>query len=413
MDRNKQHLALFFCGLLIIALLFSKFLLSVSMFGLSIISFFSFRFEDKNLKVNFDHAAISRMSRIVQYPSFLIVTSFFFIVVLSCWPIVDLDYWLSRLRIKLPFIILPFTFLAIPSFSLKQIHGLFYFLFGSIFLVSIGVSFHYFLHMEEINLLLKQGQPMPTPGNHIRFSVMVALAIVIGIHLLKERFYFFSPAEQKIIAGITFVLFCFLHLLSVRTGLSALYFALFVLMLHHFIKSKKYLPILLGIVLLTTIPLAAYYFIPSFKTKIGYMKYDLFMYQQEQGTLYADSGRLVSLQVGWDIAKRNPLFGVGAGNLRFEVERIFRNKFPDFKEMLMPHNQFLFVLAGTGIFGLLLFTIAFFYPLFYKENINHPFFLGFYATVFCAFMLEHSIENAMGVAFYSFFLLLMLNHLNQ
>ena len=143
------------------------------------------------------------------------------------------------------------------------------------------------------------------------------------------------------------------------------------------------------------------------------MKYDYYMYNKGEGELYADSGRLVSIKVGLDIARRYPWFGVGAGNLKAEVKRVFAEDYPGFEEAHMPHNQFLFVAAGSGIIGLLIFLFAFFFPLFYKKNYRHTLFLGFYSIIFVAFMIEHSIENSIGVGFYVFFLSLLLSHLNK
>jgi len=74
---------------------------------------------------------------------------------------------------------------------------------------------------------------------------------------------------------------------------------------------------------------------------------------------------------------------------------------------LMPHNQFLFVLAGVGILGLSLFLLALLIPLFYRSAYRHPFFLGFYLIFLCAFMVEHTIENAVGVGSFLLFLLLI------
>ena len=96
-----------------------------------------------------------------------------------------------------------------------------------------------------------------------------------------------------------------------------------------------------------------------------------------------------------------------------EIDKVFRTKYPEFKQTHMPHNQFLFVAAGTGLAGLGLFCIALFYPLFYRKNYRNDLMLAFYTISLTAFMIEHSIENSLGVGFFVFFLTLFINHLNR
>ena len=57
------------------------------------------------------------------------------------------------------------------------------------------------------------------------------------------------------------------------------------------------------------LPIIGYHTIPSFKAKGNYMRWDWKMYQEGTGAEYADSGRLTSLKVGYDIFKANPWFG--------------------------------------------------------------------------------------------------------
>lgn len=138
------------------------------------------------------------------------------------------------------------------------------------------------------------------------------------------------------------------------------------------------------------------------------MHYDFLRYMSNTGEQYSDAGRLTSLKVGYEIVLKNPIFGVGAGNLKKEVNEIYAQRFPNYVKPIMPHNQFLFVLAGNGLFGLSLFLIAFFLPLFYHRTYRNTFFLGFYSIFFVAFAIEHTIENAIGVGTFIFFLLLFL-----
>ncbi|MCB0586509.1 MAG: O-antigen ligase family protein [Phaeodactylibacter sp.] len=408
-ELEKQHLVLFFYAVTIAALVLSPFLLSVGMISLAVLSLIRFRVGLRVFWVDIDAEAIRRMLRIFRYPPFAAVTLFFFVALIGFWQVEDFGYWLARLRIKVPFLTLPLVFLGHPRLEERHFHGLLYFLLLLLAVTAVGVGINYWINYEDIQLLLKQGQPMPTPRNHIRYSLMLALGVVSGGYLYSRGYYRRYAWERGFILGIALFLFLFIHLLSVRSGILALYAALFLLSVRYLLMSRRYGLGLGALAALIAMPLLAYQYVPSFRAKVDYMRWGLIKFREGEGAAYADTGRIVSLKVGWELYRQHPLFGVGAGNLQREVDKVFERSYPQLPEPLVPHNQFLFVLAGSGAAGLMLFLFALFHPFFYHHNYRHPFLLGFYGIVLTAFMIEHTIENSMGVGFFAFFLLLFLN----
>jgi O-antigen ligase len=390
------------------SIIYSPFLLSVSMVGLLLLSLIRFPQEGSG-GFAFNKEAFRRIADYRSHLSFLVLPLFFLIVLFSAWQTTgDSGYLLERLRIKLPFLMMPFAFLGLPPFREQQLHRLFLFLLVLMTLSCIGVGIYYWFHYAEVQMALGRGEAMPTPRNHIRFSLLTAVSIIGGLHLLLQKYCWGKKTWYYFIAGMTAFLFVFIHILSVKSGIVCLYFALGVLLLRYIYVSKK---ILLGgalLLALMLLPLLAYHSIPSLKQKIGYMTYDLMQYQKGAGGIYADSGRITSLKVGLELFQRSPIFGVGAGNLDREVRHLYAEKYPDYVQALMPHNQFLFVMAGTGLFGFFFLVVAFFVPLFYRQAYRHFFFLGFYMISLMAFILEHSIENAAGVGTFVFFVVVVL-----
>lgn len=410
---NKQNLVFFFSCLLMASMIYSPYLLSVSMFGLAVLCLVEVEFGERSFRIELDRGALRRLRRFWKYPALMSLGLFFLVVLLSFWQTYDYGYWLARLRIKLPFIGLPLVFIALPRFRERQVLGLFYVLLIILLLTSLGIGVNYLLHYEQINELIKEGRPIPTPRNHIRFSLVLAYGILGGAYLYYRRFKWRYEWERPLILAVTAFLFLFMHFLSVRTGLAALYLGVLTMLARYVYVYRRYglaVGVLAGLILL---PVIGYHTMPSFRNKVNYMRWDWKMYQEGKGADYADSGRLTSLKVGYDLFRENPVFGVGAGNLRAETARVFAAEHPEFREPLVPHNQFLFVLAGTGLAGLSLFLFAFFFPLFYRYNYREPLLMGFYSIAFAAFMLEHTIENSIGVAFYCFFVLLWLNSLRE
>ena len=408
---NRQHLFLFFSVGVITSLVYSPFALSVGMICLVGICVFHLGWKGDKVWVGINPEWKAGIKKMFEYKAFWVVMLFFFLVVFSGLFSEDLDFWFRRLKVKLPFLMLPFAFAGVKPLSEKQYLGLYYYLVFLLVLTCIAIGVNYALHFEEINLLLKQGRPMPTPRNHIRFSLILALGIIAGGVLYLKGYYLKYVWERKFMLFSTLFLFFFIHLLSVRSGLAVLYIAILGLCFRYVYLTRKYWIGLAGIGIICIVPLIAFYTIPSFQAKVDYMLYDRWLRAHDQPAAnYSDAGRLNSIKIGLEIGHEHPLVGVGIGDLKDAVYKKYAEQYPGVKEPKMPHNQFVYVYAGTGLLGLLGFIITFVFPLLYQKAYQEPIFLAFYMIVFSSFMVENTIENSLGAGFLAFFLLLGLNY---
>jgi len=409
---DRRQYTLFFCCIFLWALVYSKFMISVGMIMLLVAAVFDWNWEKKfilqinpNLKTNFQ--------KFISNKSYLVVTLFFFIVLLSGIYSEDMHYWTERLRIKLPFLLLPLAFMSMPKFKEKDYLSIFYFFLILFFVSALLVGFGYWQNYEVITDGLGRGRPIPTPCNHIRYSLMMAFSIIGGLHLFFKNYFLKYVWERWLILGMTIFLFGFIHVLSVRSGIAGLYVAIVVLSLRYAYLQKKYLVGLASALLILCLPMMAYQMIPGFKQKVDYTWWDWKQYMEDKPLRSSDAERMVSLNIGFQIGQTAPLLGVGAGDLRKEVHQIYAQQYPDIKDKKMPHNQFLSVCAGTGMIGLLVFCFAFFFPLiFYRKKLD-AIFIALHLIIFFSFLTENTIENSIGVAFYVFFLLWGLNEMNN
>lgn len=405
---KTQDLAVFLSWFVILGMVFSPFLLSVAMIGIGVLAVFSL----KGWMPVFHPNLLGHIRSYLSDKAYLVISLMFFIVLLSGlitepgnW-----GYWGERIRLKIAFLLFPFAFASIPSFSDRAFKGVLYVFVGILFFTCIGIGVNYLVNFEEINRLMHMGQPMPTPRNHIRFSLLLAYGIIAAFFLYRKKFVLKYSWETPVMLGISGILFLFLHLLSVRSGLAAFYITAGILILHKTWASKRYFTGLALIALMAAVPLIAYKTIPSFKAKVDYSLYDRWVRKHDLSqSEYSDGGRVMSLKIGLEIGNEHPVFGAGAGNLRQQVKDRYAEKFPEI-EPKMPHNQLVSVYASTGVVGLILFLFAFFFPLFYKKAYRNTMFLSFNIIVFLSFMVENTIENSIGIAFYLFFLLLNLNY---
>lgn len=329
------------------------------------------------------------------------LTLLFWIVVPGFIGLDDPAYWYSRLRIKIPFVVVPLAFMLLPPLSRKQVRALHLVLLGLLVVVSGQIIVAYLLDYTAINQAIKEGRTMPTPGNHIRLSLLMAYGVVAGLQILREGA---DPGYRRMrwfIAASTLLVAVVLHILSVRSGLAVLYVALAAILIHAIVTQGRWRLGIGGLVLLIGLPILTYALVPSFRHKINYTRYQyqLRWEQNMQGT-YSDAGRLLSWRIGWELVQERPWLGVGPGNLRQRVDAHYEQHYPDVERQRMPHNQFLSVAAGSGLLGLLVFLVGFFAPLFCRKAYQSPLLLFFYLIITLSCLVENTLENAEGVGLF-------------
>ncbi|THH41845.1 O-antigen ligase family protein [Neolewinella litorea] len=312
-------------------------------------------------------------------------------------------YYLERLRIKIPLLLLPLAWAALPfgthwaaragavKVNLAWV--------GFVAVVAASVLINYALHFPEFNELIRQGQPLPVPrDNHIRFSLLVALASVVGADgYLRYR------SRWLLMLG----LFCFLtlHLLAVRTGLATAYAGWAVVMGGWALRSGRYGYLAAGLLGLLALPVLAYLTVPSFQTKMNYMRYELLHRDVRQDTAqYSDQGRLTSIRLGLEVWREHPVLGVGQGNLQRVMNERYAARYPGV-EPKRPHNQFVTALAGSGVVGFVI-TVGCFFLIGYADGRwRDPRYAAIWVMLTLSCLVENTLETSVGVTLFTVFLL--------
>jgi O-antigen ligase len=314
--------------------------------------------------------------------------------------------WRNFTRIRLGFLLMPLAFANLPPLPPRQYKSLLYALIWTMFLLCIGVGVNFFLHYEAIIDDLNHGRPVPVPRNHIRFSLLLALSIFSGAWLWWRRFYWRFAWERKVLLGVLLALFAFMHLLSVRSGLVALYAGLFFSIFWVIFHTGRWKMGLAALAFVCLCPVVAWKTMPSLQQRIAYMRYDWERYKNREGGTYSDADRWISLEIGWTLFRDRPWTGVGAGDMQVEVQNIANNHFPQYSlDPKMPHNQYIWLLAAFGLPGLLASMAGLLAPLFVRNWRRFYLFAVFQVMVFLSFMVEYTLETAIGVAYYLFFTL--------
>ncbi|TXF88797.1 O-antigen ligase family protein [Neolewinella aurantiaca] len=327
----------------------------------------------------------------------------YLLLVAGIWQTEDWGYFTERLRIKVPLLALPLIWPGLPDMGKKETGWL----FGgfALFMLTVltGVIVNYGFHFEEVETMIRQGQPMPVPRNHIRFSLLVAIASLLSVGAYRLKAW----GGRKFWLAVAALLFIGQHILAVRSGLAGAYGGVGVLVLALAWERGTWWPAVAGLIGLAALPVVAYVAVPSFRTKIQYARYELFHRDASKDTHeYSDEGRLTSIRLGLALWQDHFWLGVGPGNLRQEMDARYAAILPG-TEGKRPHNQFVSALAGSGLIGGV-FTLACFFLL-ARVGIRRraPVYLAVWTVLFLSCQVENTLETSAGVTLFCLFLLLV------
>jgi O-antigen ligase len=415
---SRVEFTLFWCCVLVQSLAWSKFILSVSLWGLAVVSVFSFEIlvpkSSRDAFISLRTQFIFKRKTLLQYfltfwtnkPLVALTVPFLLVLVSGLWSENGI-YWLERIRIKLPFLILPLAFANLPPLSKKQFLTVFYVFLCAFSIFCARHLFFYYQHFEEVNHGLSQGIPISTNWNHISFATMAVFAFLCGLELWKENFYLKNPNERFFILGLTAFLFVAIHILSVRSAILTLYMCLLFKFLELIFNQKKWTLGLISLAILTTIPYIAYKTIPSLKHRIDYAIWDFGQYKAGNLVEKSDSERITSLNMGIAAFQEKPIFGVGYGDIMDEIGLQYKQSFPELK-VREPHSFWLFSMVGTGVVGTLIFLWAFATHWLSEKRYRIVLFSLLHFLILFTNTIDYVVEGTYGAVFYAFFVALFL-----
>ena len=231
----------------------------------------------------------------------------------------DISQWSQVIRIKLPLLLLPVCFAAVNNIEFKNWERI---AFAFLILVFGGMCLSlwgYLQNREAIHTSYLTAHTIDTPlGNdHVRFSLLVAIAIVASVFLfIKKR----KDSKKIILIFLVIVTInniIYLHVLAVRTGLICFYISLFAFFISLLKNSQHKIKYLLLLILVLILPLISYFIFPTFKNRISYLKYDLLFVQKNEYLQGSNDGnRFASIKAGWVLLNQHPLTGIGFGDIK-------------------------------------------------------------------------------------------------
>jgi O-antigen ligase len=402
-EPGKLYL-LFILFLLGAGALFSKFLISLSIFLLLPTIFVTcIRKSDTKLGLTFRKIAWTNIKSNFLQPPFFLFLLLFGATLLSAFLSSNLPNGLAKVQLRLPYLLLPLVFVFNNSFTRKDVYWMLFFFITLCAAVTLGVLINYSILFDRITESLSHGKSVPTPSNHIRYSLFVAFASLSGIYLFTRKYF---PQKLNILMLILAVFLAIaLHILAVRSGLFLFYLGGFYLLVTHLyqrVRKRILFPIIL---LAGFVPYLAYEFIPSLENRINYMIYDIQHYMEGDLGAFSDGDRIRSIIMGWELFKEYPLMGCGVGDIETATEKIYIANYAKGVNVRLAHNQLIYFLATTGIIGTLLSLPALLFPYFFQNRVEKTL-IHLHGIVFLiSCTIEATLEGTNGISFHLLFLL--------
>ena len=316
----------------------------------------------------------------------------------------DYAYWLERIQVKIPLLFLPLGFIAMQQAVNRKSVDVLVLLFISLCTATAMGSFVYYLmHYKEITESYKHAKTIPTIIEHIRYSLLLSIACFAAVQAYTSSTILSTPLQKRLVAGMGIFIFIFIHILSIRSGLLALYATGLVWLFIKVLESgNKKLLWLIPIVCAFLVSM--YFFVPSLHNKVDYMVRDVSRFVTGKSVNnYSDGNRLLSMKIGVQIGAEHPVIGVGSGDVQQAMNEVYQKEYPDIDQhnWLIPHNQFVYVFTALGFSGLVIFLICLVYPATQKEVLHDLLCVAVLVGAYTSFLSEATLELQQGIVLVS------------
>lgn len=258
-------------------------------------------------------------------------------------------------------------------------------------------------------------------------SIYTSLLVNISIYVFAYHVFFSSLSRKRklwLVVAIGF-LFIFSYLLASRNMMMILYSSVLFFSFYFMLKKKKYLEgatllagmIIVGFLILKLFPQT----INRFR-ELAYTQFDFQSQAKEShyaGELTPDQWnganfRLAAWQCGWQLFQEHPLAGVGLGDKKDELFRVYRQKQFQFAISTNKnvHNNYLDILYSMGVAGLLLFLLGWILiPIVLAFRNRDGLGMLIVLTLALAMITENYFDRSLGAILFAFFItFIMVSH---
>lgn len=306
--------------------------------------------------------------------------------------------YLASIKNKIPYFFIPLSMAGMHRISGRGRELLLYLFILLLLLSGAWTLLYYITHMSSIATAYSKGQILPTVIHHVSYSFLLVTGVLFMVNGCLNT-------KNKWLLSLYFALSLWLifmiHLLAVRTGIICLYVALPVYLFCICIERGAFRVLVLSIIALSITGIVLFSTVDTLQKKADYVLYDLKHIHQNINTdnQLSDTRRLLSDQLGWEIAIQHPWAGVGIGDVQDAMNELYNTTYPTFTQETRGHihNQFIYIFAGCGFVLGIIFILAIVYPVWYffrhRSFLLASVYLGLILVLFWEPFLEYQLGN--------------------
>jgi len=321
----------------------------------------------------------------------------------------DLGQWRKAVGVQAPLVVFSLASAFFPLLAAKHARLL---VGGTLTLLSAGIAYSLTLFAADSARVIQGygvSHAMRTPlfNTHIHFSAVVACGVALG--------WMGWPLARTRAARIALLLtlagmVIYLHVLASKTGLVMVYTFAALLIGRAAVRRGQWWKALLGLVFAVSAAWIAVQTVPTLRAKVAYVTWTIDQARAgERSGRYSDIGRALSYTVAARLIAQNPLFGVGAGDIKASMSNGYRQWQPAVapENHLIPHNQWLSTAVAAGIPAVVLFCGWWLWPLRRRAGRGRAAFgeLCVWTMLCVPLLVEPFLEVQAGVSVYLFSLL--------
>jgi O-antigen ligase len=410
LENRRESLWVVLLIALFTGAMLSKFIISISIMLMVVQIALRIQFKDGRVSgMCFTSISTQAIKRFIKNPAFSLFLLIIPATILSAIYSENTQYGFSRLQLYLPYLALPVVFWNHKSMSEYGFRVFILICMIINTMILVGMIANYAMQFGALTEAIGQGRSLPSPTSHIRLSLFTGFLSISGYWLIIYQKINKGTFLYRALLILATCLLIGLHVLAVRSGLALFYLGALYLLVGSFFTNKNYLKTTALILALAALPVISYYALPSFKMRLDYMKYDLTEFLSGNAGSNSDSDRIRSMATGLQIFKEHKLMGVGIGDVREAMLTAHINNYDTPTRVNIPHNQFIYFLAATGVVGAILIFPALLFP-YLRSKGAYSGLISLHGIFFLASCLvEPTMEGTVGIVFHLLFLLLLLN----
>jgi O-antigen ligase len=331
----------------------------------------------------------------------------------------NMTYGLKDIQTKMSFILVPVVF---SGFIFKE--NIFRiikssFIFSSVISLVVLLSISYSRYIDTGN----RDQFFYTSLSHGTHVTYLTIYLNLALLFVQEKIYF---RKSRIPGWLSILIFIFIFtgvlMLSARTSTvvamgTLVMFPVFTNWKR--IVSEGKLPVYIVLSLLMPVMFAGYLQVYNRFVQVQ-QEITLRESSVSRDTIAAEAPNSTNIRINlWknaiQLIKRNPVFGVGTGDLKEELVKVYQENNYEYgvKIRPSPHNQFLHTAVILGLVGVLFLSALFFFPLYLAFKHREWLYFFFLVIIILNCMTESVLEREAGVLFFAAFNMLFYIQLKQ